>query len=129
MQIISPGTHSFRSWTVAEGLSKEATERLGKLESFEKLRAEGCRSATALDVLGWSRATCYRQRGVRGLESKSRRPHPEEAGEPQPGQALPVLPADASSPASAGTSAPDMRSAGPGMAGRPDLAGWCRSTT
>ncbi len=71
MQIISPGTHSFRSWKVAEGLSKEAAERLGKLESFEKLRAEGCRPATVLSVLGWPRATCcrwrkrYRRRGHR----------------------------------------------------------------
>ena len=81
MKIISLRTRSYRSWKVAEGLSKEATERLGKLESYQKLRAEGCRPATALSVIGWSRATYYRwrkrywRRGVRGLESKSRRPH------------------------------------------------------
>ncbi len=81
MKIISPRTRSCRSWKVAEGLSKEAAERLRKLECFEKLLAEGCRLDTALSVIGWSRATCYRwrkrdqQQGVRGLESKSRRPH------------------------------------------------------
>ncbi len=77
MKIISLRTRSFHSWKVAEGLSKEATERLRKLESFEQLRAAGCRPDTARSVIGWSRATChrwrkrYRQRGVRGLESKS----------------------------------------------------------
>ncbi len=81
MQIISLRTRSFRSWKVAEGRSKEATERLRKLESLEQLRAAGCRPDTARSVTGWSRATChrwrkrYRQRGGRGLESKSRRPH------------------------------------------------------
>ncbi len=81
MKMISPRTRSFRSWKVAEGRSKEATERLRKLESLEQLRAEGCRPDTTRSVIGWSRATChrwrkrYRQRGGRGRESKSRRPH------------------------------------------------------
>ena len=59
MKMISPRTRSFRSWKVAEGRSKEATERLRKLESLEQLRAEGCRPDPARSGIGWSRATCH----------------------------------------------------------------------
>ena len=51
--------------------------RLKQLELYEKLRGEGCCEATALDALGWSRATYYRWKmryredGLDGLESGS----------------------------------------------------------
>lgn len=47
---------------VDETTPREAVERLGKLEIVERLRAEGCSMAMALDVAGWSRATFYRWR-------------------------------------------------------------------
>ncbi|MGK7297188.1 MAG: leucine zipper domain-containing protein [Candidatus Wenzhouxiangella sp. M2_3B_020] len=80
MQIESLRIKAYRSWVVDETTPPEATERLGKLEIVERLRAEGCSMGTALDVAGWSRATYYRWRsrferqGLRGLVAESRRP-------------------------------------------------------
>jgi transposase len=80
MQIQSLRIKAYRSWVVDETTPREAVERLGKLEIVERLRAECCSMATALDVAGWSRATYYRWRsrfelqGLRGLVAESRRP-------------------------------------------------------
>ena len=80
MQIKSLRIKSYRSWRVNDTASSEAIERLKKLELYDRLRREGCRAGTALEALGWSRATYYRWRrryamqSTAGLESRSRRP-------------------------------------------------------
>lgn len=80
MQIKSQRIKAWRSWVVDETLPSEAHDRIHRIELFGRLRAEGCSMATALDAIGWSRATYYRwrkrfeQRGLRGLVAQSRRP-------------------------------------------------------
>ena len=80
MNIESMRARSYRSIKVDETTPQEAVERLRKLELYDRLRAEGCSERTALDAVGWSRATCYRwkarhrDRGLAGLVAKSRRP-------------------------------------------------------
>jgi len=62
---------SHRSWKVDEVSGPEARERLWCLESFDKIRADGCSEALRLEMIGWSRATYhrwlkhYREHGVR----------------------------------------------------------------
>ena len=60
MQIKSLRLKSYRSWAVNDRASVEALARLQKLEWYEKLRQEGCSSSTRLEIIGWSRATYYR---------------------------------------------------------------------
>ena len=80
MQIQSLRIRSYRSFKVDETASGEAIERLGRLRTYEELRAEGCSERTALRALGWSRATYYRWRkryrqgGVGALDKRSTRP-------------------------------------------------------
>ncbi len=80
MQIKSLRVKSYRSFKVNDTLPAEARERLRRLELFQALRAEGCSEATALEAIGWSRATLYRWRkryradGPSGLCANSRRP-------------------------------------------------------
>jgi len=80
MQIRSLRIKAYRSWTVDETTPPEVSDRIRKLEIVARLREEGCSLATALEVIGWSRATYYRWRarferqGLRGLVSGSRRP-------------------------------------------------------
>jgi len=80
MQIESMRVISHRSWRVDEVSGAAASERLRRLELFAELRAAGCDEALCLKTIGWSRATYhrwhkrYREDGVRGLRSRSRRP-------------------------------------------------------
>lgn len=61
--------------------SKEVYFRLHILESYQKLKSEGCLEATILSTLGISRATYYRWKqgyisnGLAGLENQSKRPN------------------------------------------------------
>lgn len=65
---------------ICKDISPKAKERLHKVESFTKLRKEGCSEKTALSTLKVSRASIYRwkaslkKRGLLGLEPKSTRP-------------------------------------------------------
>ena len=80
MQIKSLRVKSYRSWRIDDNTGAEALGRLKQLEWVEQLRKEGCSEATALAVVGWSRATYYRwlkryrEAGSRGLESGPRAP-------------------------------------------------------
>ena len=80
MNIESMRARSYRSIKVDETTPQEAAERLRKLELYARLRAEGCSEPTALDAVGWSRATYYRWKarhrdhGLAGLVAGSRRP-------------------------------------------------------
>jgi len=80
MQIESLRVKSYRSWKVDKVSGAEARERLWRLERFAELRAAGCDEALCLKMIRWSRATYhrwnkrYREDGVRGLRSRSRRP-------------------------------------------------------
>ena len=81
MNIESMRIKSYRSFQVDETTPAEALERLRRLEMYDRLRGEGCSEATALEAVGWSRATLYRWKarlrdgGLPGLVAKSRRPH------------------------------------------------------
>ena len=81
MQIKSLRVKSYRSFKVNDTLPAEAVDRLRRLDLFQTLRGEGCSEATALQAVGWSRATLYRWRrrfqseGPAGLCANSRRPH------------------------------------------------------
>lgn len=82
MQIKSLRLLSYRSWKVDDRvLSKEAKARESKIKLFNKLRAEGCSEATALEAIETKRSTFYRwlkaleTQGRIGLEPKSRSPH------------------------------------------------------
>ena len=61
--------------------SSVALGRLKKIELYEKLRREGVPAGLALEAIQTPRATLrrwqklYRERGVAGLENRSRRPH------------------------------------------------------
>ena len=80
MQIQSLRIKSYRSFRIDDTTPKEAFERLGKIATYQELRAEGCSEATALRAIGWSRSAYfrwqarYRADGVKGLAAKSRRP-------------------------------------------------------
>lgn len=80
MQIKSLRIKSYRSWKINDNASAEARGRLKQLEWVETLRGEGCIEATALAVVGWSRATYYRwlkryrEAGLNGLERGCRAP-------------------------------------------------------
>lgn len=81
MQIKSLRIKSYRSWHIDETvISKEAREKHQLLESFWRLRAEGCSELTILQVLGIGRATLYRwqkyyrNHGLPGLNNCSRAP-------------------------------------------------------
>jgi transposase len=80
MQIKSLRIKAYRSWAVDEHTPSEAVERLRKLEQIALLLEEGCSQATALAVVGCSRATYYRWKrafersGLSGLVAGSRRP-------------------------------------------------------
>jgi len=80
MQIESLRIKSYRSWKVDEVSGPKAHARLWRLEKFAEMRADGCSEALSLEMIGWSRATYhrwhkrYREDGVRGLRSRSRRP-------------------------------------------------------
>jgi len=80
MNIESMRIKSYRSFKVDEATPPEALERLRRLETFDELRQDGCSEVVALRAVGWSRATLYRwkarlrDRGLRGLAAKSRRP-------------------------------------------------------
>lgn len=71
---------SYRKLAIDDTTPKDAFERLGKIETYRELRAEGCGEAAALRAIGWSRASYYRWQaryrnfGVKGLAAKSRRP-------------------------------------------------------
>ena len=60
MQTRSLRIRSYKSWRVNTTASPFAKARLKKLELYATLRQEGCSSVTALEALGWSRATYYR---------------------------------------------------------------------
>lgn len=82
MQIQSLRIKSYRSWRVDESPKCAiAFKRLSILESFWRLKEEGCKTATALEVLKVSRPTfyrwqqAYRENGLKGLSPASRRPH------------------------------------------------------
>ncbi len=86
MQIQSLRIRSYRSFRIDDTTPKDAFERLRKIQTYRKLRAEGCCEATALQAVGFSRAAYYRWQarykahGVKGLAAKSRRPrrtHPK----------------------------------------------------
>ena len=80
MQTRSLRIRSYKSWRVNTTASLSAKARLKKLELYATLRQEGCSSVTALEALGWSRATYYRwhkryqTQGWAGLEARSTRP-------------------------------------------------------
>ena len=80
MQTRSLRIRSYKSWRVNTTASPFAKARLKKLELYATLRQEGCSSVTALEALGWSRATYYRwhkryqTQGWAGLEARSTRP-------------------------------------------------------
>ena len=80
MQRHSLRIRSYRSFRVDDSLPADAAERLHKIETFQALRAEGCREKTALAAIGWSRSkyyrwlSRYRAVGTGGLKTRSRRP-------------------------------------------------------
>ena len=57
------------SKTVAR-LSDDAQQRWHQLKLYQQLRAEGCSETTALEAIGWSRASYYRWR--KRLEQQGR---------------------------------------------------------
>jgi len=65
---------------ICQDISPKAKERLHEVESFVRLRKEGCSEKTALSTLKVSRASIYRwkssvkRQGLLGLEHKSTRP-------------------------------------------------------
>lgn len=70
MQIKSLRLISYRSWRIDETiLSKEALEKEKKLKQYERLREEGCSEKTALETVGFSRATYFRWKQQR-IESR-----------------------------------------------------------
>lgn len=81
MQIKNLRLKAYRSWVVDDTTPPQAAQRLRKLDVYASLRAEGCSETTALEAIGWSRATYYRwrkrfeQAGLKGLVAGSRRPH------------------------------------------------------
>ncbi len=80
MQFYSKRHISYRAIQVDEVTPPDAFDRLRKIKMYLRLRSEGCSEATALDAIGWSRATLYRWKkryqdgGVRALAAKSRKP-------------------------------------------------------
>jgi transposase InsO family protein len=80
MQIRSLRVKAYRSWTVDDTTPAEAADRLRRLDLVLKLKSEGCSEATALDAVGWSRATFYRwqkrfdESGLKALVARSRCP-------------------------------------------------------
>ena len=73
MQIQSLRIKAYRSFRIDDTTPADAFERLGKIETYQALRAEGCSEATALHAIGWSRSAYYRWQaryrvdGVKGL--------------------------------------------------------------
>ena len=61
--------------------SKKAFEKKEKLDSYNKLKAEGCKTETILDVIKVSRSTikrfkkAYKEMGLEGLEEKVKDPN------------------------------------------------------
>lgn len=81
MQIKSLRIKSYRSWAVDETpITIKAKEKCQILQKYWRLRAEGCKEITALEVLGLSRSTLYRwqklyqKQGPKGLIDGSRTP-------------------------------------------------------
>lgn len=81
MQIISLRIKSYRSWAIDDTTPTEAVERLKKLDHYHSLREQGVGEELALNIIEWSRATFFRwqkrfdEQGLKGLISRSRRPH------------------------------------------------------
>ena len=80
MQFYSKRHLSNRAIQVDESTPPDALDRLRRIEMYDRLRSEGCSEATALEAVGWSRATLHRWKrrwregGLAGLAAKSRRP-------------------------------------------------------
>lgn len=81
MQIKSARIKSYRSWAVDEAVISEiAKERITKIQSFDKLKSEGCSTKIALEAINVKRATLflwkkkYKELGDKGLNPKSTRP-------------------------------------------------------
>ncbi len=51
------GFRIYRSFRINVAMPKDVFERLRKIRACQQLRAEGCREATALQAIGFSRAT------------------------------------------------------------------------
>ncbi len=80
MQFYSKRHLSHRAIQVDESTPPDALDRLRRIETYDRLRSEGCSEATALEAVGWSRANLHRWKrrrregGPAGLAAKSRRP-------------------------------------------------------
>ncbi len=59
MQFYSKRHLSYRAIQVDEVTPPDAFDQLRKIKMYLRLRSEGCSEATALDAIGWSRATLH----------------------------------------------------------------------
>ena len=62
MQTIHLHPKFYRVSNTVAKLSDDAQQRWHRLNLYQQLRAEGCSEATALQAIGWSRASYYRWR-------------------------------------------------------------------